>query len=506
MIGTQVFYPDRAYPELYEDVMRLHIFTDSKTFADAAPIISPQKINSLYQEINRSDRHQVNEFVHKWFQVPVDTIPQRIETQPIRQHITSLWENLLRKPDTTNSISSLIPLPYSYVVPGGRFREIYYWDSYFTMLGLRSSGRIDIIRDMIRNFAWQIDHFGHIPNGNRSYFLSRSQPPFFSLMVELLADITGPEVYIEYIPQLLREYSFWMDGTDKKENEYRRIVKVGDHQYLNRYFDDSNLPRAESYAEDSTLYEENAGEKKELYQHLRAACESGWDFSSRWLTKEEDLGSIQTTGIIPIDLNSLLYLLECTIAKSLSYKGDVITAEEFQHRAEKRARLINEILWDDQRGIFTDLVFGDKKWGLPSLALIYPLFAGIATKVQATRCIRFLSDHFLRPGGWVTSEETTGQQWDAPNGWAPLQWIAYIALKNYDATDIAREGATRWLTLNENVFNRTGRMMEKYNVEDLSLEAGGGEYPVQDGFGWTNGVFLALYEELSLNGDSVSKS
>ncbi len=498
-MNIQVFYPERAYPDLYEDVMLLQVFPDSKTFADAIPQVSPDEINSLYHQIDRSNRQEIMEFVHHWFQLPQenpgDTI---IESQPIDQHISSLWSHLLREPDKPNHISSLIPLPFSYVVPGGRFREIYYWDSYFTMLGLRHSGRIDVIRDMIKNFAWQLEQFDHIPNGNRSYFLSRSQPPFFSLMVTLLAEVAGEEIYTDYLPHLLREYSFWMDGSENHSNSFRRIVKVGDDQYLNRYYDDSNTPRAESWAEDVKLIQAENIETIDSYQNLRAACESGWDFSSRWLAKENDLRSIRTMDIIPVDLNALLYMLEKTIAKSFKLLGEQIETEEFEIKANRRVELMHTWLWNEEEGIFTDVIFHDKKYGIPSLAIMYPLFAGIATQHQGERSIQFLADHFLRPGGWVTSNQYTGQQWDAPNGWAPLQWITYIALKNYSATDLAKEGAKRWLTLNEKVFSRTGRLMEKYNVEDLSLEAGGGEYPVQDGFGWTNGVYLALSKEIGL--------
>jgi len=495
-MNIQLFFPEQVYPELYEDVMLLQIFPDSKTFADAVPLVSPDKINSLYQQINRSDRQQVNEFVNHWFQLPQENSNDPIiESQPIDQHISSLWNHLIREPDKTNHSSSLIPLPYSYVVPGGRFREIYYWDSYFTMLGLRQSGRKDVIRDMIKNFAWLLEQFGHIPNGNRSYFLSRSQPPFFSLMVALHAEGWGPDIYKENLSQLIREYAFWMNGSDKDVNEFKRIVKVGAH-FLNRYYDDSNTPRAESWAEDVRLKNENQ-EVTELYRHLRSACESGWDFSSRWFAKENDLSSIRTTDIIPVDLNSLLYILEKTIEKAFRLNGNDQEANQFEALAQQRSDLIHHWLWNEEEGIFSDLNIHDKKYGIPSLAMMYPLFAGIAPPTQAKRTIKYLTDHFLRPGGWVTTNQYTGQQWDAPNGWAPLQWITYIGLKNYGAIDLAKEGAKRWLTLNENVFNRTGRMMEKYNVEDLTLDAGGGEYPVQDGFGWTNGVYLALEKELN---------
>ncbi len=490
------FYPEKAYPALYEDVMMHGIFPDSKTFADASPLGPLHEITSMYQKIDRTDPLQVSHFVHHWFELPQAFTTKVIDPLPILQHIKSLWNQLIRKEDEPITNSSLIPLPYSYVVPGGRFREIYYWDSYFTMLGLRENGRSDIISNMVKNFAWLIDHFGHIPNGNRSYFLSRSQPPFFSLMVELLSDIEGHDVYKIYLPQLLREYSFWMNGLEKQADKFRRIVKVGDHQYLNRYYDDSNSPRAESYLEDIKLHKENFEEPNELYRNLRAACESGWDFSSRWFAKENDLSSIRTTEIIPVDLNSLLYILEKTIEKVYRISEDEQKANEFEALAQQRAGLIQQWLWNDEDGIFSDLIFQSKKFGTPSLAMMYPLFAGIATQQQADRTIQYLKDQFLRPGGWVTSNHKTGQQWDAPNGWAPLQWITFIALKKYGFTDLAKEGVKRWFTLNEDVFKRTGRMMEKYNVEDLSLDAGGGEYPVQDGFGWTNGVYLALAKEL----------
>ena len=155
-------------------------------------------------------------------------------------------------------------------------------------------------------------------------------------------------------------------------------------------------------------------------------------------------------------------------------------------------------MWNEEVGIFSDRVMQDRKFGVSSLAMMYPLFARIATQEQAQRTIKFIVDHFLRPGGWVTTNQYTGQQWDAPNGWPPLQWITFMALKNYNAIDLANEGAGRWLKLIGQVFNRTGRMMEKYNVEDISLDAGGGEYPVQDGFGWTNGVYLALSKKLGI--------
>ncbi|MEO5582080.1 MAG: alpha,alpha-trehalase TreF [Saprospiraceae bacterium] len=493
----EIYYPEKTFPELYKDVMLLHVFPDSKTFADAIPIRKPEEINTFYNQINHQDRAQIKEFVHQWFQFPKENIDDtRFERLPIEQHISSLWQHLIKEPDKPLPYSSLIPLHHSYVVPGGRFREIYYWDSYFTMLGLRISGRIEVIREMIKNFAGQLEQFGHIPNGNRSYFLSRSQPPFFSLMINLLADIDGPEIYKAYLPHLLCEYSFWMHGADDNLLDFRRVVKIAEGEFLNRYFDDSDAPRAESWAEDVEMYNQGGHTTKEFYRNLRAACESGWDFSSRWFATENDLKSIHTLDIIPVDLNSLIYILERTIARAFHVQDDQEKSKEFDRKANHRAELIHLSLWNYKESYYSDLIFNEKKFGVPSLAMMFPLFAGIATPEQAERTINYIAEHFLKPGGWVTTNVYTRQQWDAPNGWAPLQWITYEGLKKYGAFELANDAAQRWLTLNENVFKRTNRMMEKYNVEDLSLDAGGGEYPVQDGFGWTNGVYLALQKEL----------
>ena len=131
-----------------------------------------------------------------------------------------------------------------------------------------------------------------------------------------------------------------------------------------------------------------------------------------------------------------------------------------------------------------------------TLAGIFPLCFGIATEEQAKACAQRIEDDFLKEGGVVTTPLTTGQQWDAPNGWAPLQWMTYFGLKKYGYSNLANDIARRWITLATNVYQRSGKLLEKYNVEDMSLLSGGGEYEVQDGFGWTNGVILAFLAAL----------
>ncbi len=202
------------------------------------------------------------------------------------EHIEELWNVLQRSADKPSEGGSLIPLPYPYIIPGGRFREVFYWDSYFTMLGLAESNRWDIIENMIENLAYLIHQFGFIPNGNRSYFLSRSQPPYFSCMIELLATHTGDDVYKKYLPAMLKEHDYWMDKT----HATKHCITL-DETILNRYYDQLDEPRAEAYWQDATLAEECA-DASLLYRDLRAACESGWDFSGRWFKDGKTFNTI----------------------------------------------------------------------------------------------------------------------------------------------------------------------------------------------------------------------
>ncbi|RYY64828.1 MAG: alpha,alpha-trehalase, partial [Chitinophagaceae bacterium] len=208
--------PDELYGALFTDVQQSGLFADSKTFVDALPRRAPADIRRDYEAVrnNPAIRFSLERFVEENFHLPQKPLSDYESTESnVEAHINRLWHVLHRRADTAAVGSSLLPLPHSYVVPGGRFREIYYWDSYFTMLGLRESGEDSVIEHMVGNFAWLIDSYGHIPNGNRSYYLSRSQPPFFSLMVELLAGIRGDRIYTDYLPQLYKEWRYWMDST-----------------------------------------------------------------------------------------------------------------------------------------------------------------------------------------------------------------------------------------------------------------------------------------------------
>ena len=487
--------PDAMFPELFLEVQRSGLFPDSKTFVDLVPTATADHINQAFTESRTAVGFDLADFVPRFFKREIldSAASEQGVNNPI-EHIEQLWSVLKRPSDQIIEGSSCIPLPNPYIVPGGRFNEIYYWDSYFTQLGLVESGEIETVRHMVENFAHLIETLGFIPNGNRSYFATRSQPPFFALMVELLANHTDESVLAEFLPHMMREHLlFWMDGAAKLEvGDANRRVVMTDKGPLNRYWDDVATPRQESFREDESLAKRSDRGSEALYRDLRAGAESGWDFSSRWFNGE-DLSTISTSEIIPVDLNSLLVTVERVISKAAAIKGLTELSSHYEQLANQRADAIEHYFFNDSLGCYVDLdLDGFNQRDHQSLAMCFPLFAGIASEQRAASVVNKLNEEFLKPGGWVTTNIESGEQWDAPNGWAPLQWICFQGLQQYQFDELAEEGAKRWLTTLDLVFSNTGKMLEKYNVVTPGEIAGGGEYAVQDGFGWTNGTYLAL--------------
>jgi alpha,alpha-trehalase len=493
--------PQVLFKDLFVAVQSAQVFADSKTFADAVPKSAPTEILARFHAARPESREALKEFVTANFSLPAQpSAPENTsERTPITRHIDSLWDQLTRSSTTVPRYSSLLPLPEPYVVPGGRFRELYYWDSYFTMLGLVQSGRHDLVEHMVRNFAFLIDTYGHVPNGTRSYYLSRSQPPFFFAMVGLLSPEDPAASYAHYLPQLRREYAFWMEGEAglRRGTAHRRVVAMRDGALLNRYWDDADTPRDESYREDTELARRSGRIPKQLYRDLRAAAESGWDFSSRWFADGRNLATIDTTEIIPIDLNSLLFGLEQAINAGCSRSGDAACVTEFAHRAAARRDAVNRYLWDAPAGVYRDYHW-TKRAQVPriSAATLYPAFVSLAVQPQVAAVATTVSRDLLKSGGIVATPLQSGQQWDAPNGWAPLQWIGVSGLRQYAISPLAETLACRWIQNVNHVYDESGKLVEKYDVVATGRPGGGGEYPTQDGFGWTNGVMrklMALY-------------
>lgn len=491
---------DESLGELLLDVQKMNVYGDGKTFVDLLPARRLRSIKEEYKLLKKDPNFDLRDFVTRHFYDGTEGVYQRVyESSPDHtplEHIDELWTFLERRNRVTRG--SLLALPHKYIVPGGRFNEQFYWDTYFIMLGLGASGRWRAIEDMMKNYTFQIRKYGFIPTANRSYFLSRSQPPFFSHMVEMLAHKKGKNILREYLPYLTTEYRFWMKGKTKLDSTehraYRRIAEMPDGSILNRYYDNKTTPRPESLKEDIETAEQSGRvDRRRLYLHLRAAAESGWDFSSRWFLDPMDIKTIHTADIIPVDLNSLLYHLEITIADAYKASFNFVKARQFKQKAKARKQAIQEYLWSDEEGFYKDFNFHHSApTSITSLAGVFPLFVNIATQEQADKVADVLRKDFLQPGGLVTTLIENGQQWDAPNGWAPLQWVAVQGLRNYGHNDLANEIAKRWIELNEKVYAGSQKFVEKYNVESDDGLGGGGEYVLQDGFGWTNGVYEAL--------------
>ena len=434
--------PDELLGELFEDVQVQRIHADGKTFVDAIPLAARRKILKDYEKARLQPGFNLHDFVERYF--GEITNPASYQSNPKntpKQHIEELWTVLTRYAPTNTG--SILALPHAYVVPGGRFQEQFYWDSYFVDVGLPASDRWDLISSMMKNYKFMIRKIGYIPTANRTYFLSRSQPPFFSQMVRLIAEKKGNKALVPYLPYLLKEYQFWMAGKVRLsagKTAHRRVVKMADGSILNRYYDDKATARPESYTEDLETARESKPERpQEVYLDLRAAAESGWDFTSRWLRDAKNLDTIHTTEIIPVDLNCLMLMLEQTIADTYDYLKQPLLASVYRKKAIKRAAAIRRYCWNEEKGFYFDYDFvAHKQTPVESLAGVFPLYAGVAYPLEAVRVAKKLEKDFLKPGGLVATTLTTGQQWDAPNGWAPLQWISIVGLRNYKHDALVR--------------------------------------------------------------------
>ncbi len=501
-----VLSPAERYGELFVHVQASGIFADSKTFPDCLPLTAPEDILARYRRQRDRPGFALEAFVAEHF--ARSTVPDSHyvsdRDQSLREHIDSLWPVLTRDPIDHPPWCSLLPLPHPYVVPGGRFGELYYWDSYFTMLGLAASGRLDLVRAMADNFAYLLGTYGLVPNGTRSYYLSRSQPPVFTLMTELFEG-QGVVEALAYLPHLRTEHAFWMDGAQRLSpgTAHRRVVRLPDGSLLNRYWDDHARPREESFLEDVVTAHRSDRPAHLVFRDLRAAAESGWDFSSRWLDESTSgtpasLSTIRTTAIVPIDLNALLWHAETRLAALSERAGDTDGAARYAAMAHARREAIERHLWHPELGAFVDYDWhrGARRQCLTA-ATVMPLFVGLASDAQAADIGATLRARLLAEGGLATTCVRSGEQWDQPNGWAPLQWLAIQGLRRHGDEALAHAIADRWLSTVAGLYRREYKLVEKYRLRRKGRHAiggGGGEYPLQDGFGWTNGVVAMLLQ------------
>ncbi|XP_041850795.1 trehalase [Melanotaenia boesemani] len=423
------------------------------------------------------------------------------------QEIHNLWKSLGRKIHTSvkdhPELYSQIYTPHPVIVPGGRFRELYYWDSYWVINGLLLSEMTDTAYGMILNFLYLVNRYGFVPNGGRIYYERRSQPPFLTLMVESYYQATKDKEFLRAaLPVLEKEYEFWM------QNRSVTVKVNGEEHVLNRFHVQVDLPRPESYADDLELAEGLTDEEKQqLWMDLKAGAESGWDFTSRWYIDGDGhnngtLRETRTSQILPADLNALLCRSEKTLASFHSVLGAGDSAALYNQAAARRMKAMESVLWDAERGAWFDysLVTHSKHFDFfPSN--LAPVWAQCYSQPEmGEKAVKYLkgSGALQFPNGVPTSLRESGQQWDYPNAWPPLQHMLIEGLSNLpseDAKELAFELAQRWIKTIWLAYIKYESMFEKYDVNGDGKPGGGGEYEVQLGFGWTNGVALQLLDQ-----------
>ncbi|PSN20122.1 alpha,alpha-trehalase [filamentous cyanobacterium CCP5] len=404
----------------------------------------------------------------------------------------------------------LLYLPHDYVVPGGRFNEMYGWDSYFIVLGLLRDGQLPMAKSMVDQFIYQVHHYGTVLNANRTYMLERSQPPVLSLMVMAVFAQTQDISWLEAVlPVVERYYYYWMVPPHFHAatglSRYHALGKGPAPEVIASERDEggrTHYDRVREYFRDhpvsdydvSLFYDAEADQLTDLfYQGDRSMRESGFDITNRFGPFSADV-----IHHLPVCLNVLLYQMERDIAQIHQLLGHPSSADLWQARSETRHGLIDHYLWDETEGFYFDYnVTTHQRRGYKFATAFMPLWAGIASEHQGQRLVAHL-DQMEAPGGLLTSTHVSGNQWDAPFGWAPLQLFAVQGLMRSGHETAARRIASKFLTMVVQEFERTGTLVEKYDVKRCSSQVSDeihfGYSSNEVGFGWTNGVVLELLD------------
>lgn len=526
--------------DLLDTVQLAHIFDDSKTFVDMMMKATPKQTLKNFEEFMNSTNHnptkdQVEDFVNKNFEEANELEnwnPQDYNSRPkflsqiddvvvrdFARNLVRLWPILARKmkPEVLQNSDkhSLIPVPNGFIIPGGRFTEFYYWDTYWIIQGLLISEMHDSVKGMIENYITMVQKYGFVPNGGRVYYLNRSQPPLLTLMAASYTKYTRNREWLRSnIKHLDTELRYWLN------NKTTSFKKGGVEYALAHYRSNSGSPRPESYRQDvrTAAFYEDERARKECYAELKSGAETGWDFSSRWIFdanggNNANLTYIHTSRVIPVDLNSFLCKAFKELAGMYRTMGDIRNAAFWLEKSLSWQKTIESVLWHEKDGIWYDY---DSVLERPR-AMFYPsnvapLWAGCTSKLQAPklgkRVLSYLRTNgiFAYDGGIPTSLENTGEQWDYPNAWAPLQALITQGLdysRNQEAEAAAESLAKTWLKANIRGYIDSQQMFEKYDALHSGKNGGGGEYNVQAGFGWTNGFALELVERYFVNKSNV---
>lgn len=577
---------------LLQAVQKANLFSDSKTFVDMPMLEEPELVLAAFETLPAATtRDGLMQFVKTYFGPPGGDLEPWTPTDWVRKprklalldepwqswalDLNERWKMLGRVASERvrkhPARSSLLAPPNPFVVPGGRFREPYYWDTYWIVEGLLACEMFDTARYVVDNLLAYIGDFGFVPNGGRVYYLNRSQPPLLSEMVVTYLNAAidaereqcAADLVRKALPLLVVEYRWWMLPENGHVVRYSDPT-TGRDFVLNRYNTDTRAPRPEAYTEDvSTAAEVSPSRRASLYSDLAAAAESGWDFSSRWIecicnnnntasgSANGSLALTATRDVVPVDLNAIMLRYERNLA-AIHHFVDLLDAsatmspmvreiwfaarraagldpadasndsqrrcgsrtdsdfsnsfEYYVAAAAERTCAIEALLWRPELGIWRDLHLSsrsartDCRGALASDFTMIWAGASDNTDDDAQRALvsRLAGSELLQPGGILTSLLETGQQWDAPNAWPPLQFFIIKGLRRLrvpEAAGLASTLSKAWLESNYAAWHSTGNMFEKYNAFRPGIVGGGGEYTPQLGFGWTNGVVLSLLTE-----------
>ncbi|KAL1917459.1 uncharacterized protein VTP21DRAFT_3852 [Calcarisporiella thermophila] len=607
--------PIYCYGDMLKTIQLSSLFKDSKTFVDMPTTKPPKAVLDEFAKLPPNPSvDQLKQFVGANFleagiEIKPADLPdfkadpeflQSIDDLTLRgfaKRVHAFWPNLTRKADFSmlceGCVSSLIKPNHTFVVPGGRFREFYYWDTFFTLQGMLLGELYDTSKEMLLNFFDFIDKLGFVPNGARIYYHNRSQPPLLAAMVKSYVDYSGDtEILKLALPALDKEYKFWQSNTTVQASSN------GKSYTLNRYIVQNSLPRPEGFAPDWHTVEESgldAKAKEELYADLATGAETGWDYSARWSWNRDNatslyplLRALHVRQIVPVDLNSVLYMNERLLSGWHREGGDGKKAAFYDKQAKERRNAMEALLYDEASNTFHDfnLTSGQKSevWSLaqfwPYWARAYPKKFDSDPNAPATAFAKIQELIKQYPGAMPATLIKTGQQWDFPNAWPPLDYALVRAILNVyqdygeairnrpklarrqaadgdeaeadEANDterkaddnkdknenkgkesgskdeeidykeivpapespendpaglysLAREVGEHYIRSAFCAWYETGgsvpdllqklpgetddgHMFEKFNAEEVGEKGEGGEYEVQAGFGWSNGV------------------
>nr|XP_018904596.1 PREDICTED: trehalase-like isoform X2 [Bemisia tabaci] len=526
-------------PLLY-DYQFSGLFNDSKTFVDKRLLFPEEEIVRKYTALKKSrggelSRAELESFLAENFADGNELIPfeppdftsepsvlgyiQDGQYRRFAAKLNEVWKTLARVVDRdvleNPRMHSLLYVPNTVIIPGGRFTEVYYWDTYWIVKGLLLCDMFDTAKGVIDNIIYLVKKYGYMLNGSRNYYENRSQPPLLIPMVAAYYQLKQDEAWLlENLPVLELEFQFWMN------NRMINVKKDGKTYRMAHYSVETCGPRPESFKEDFTLASNLTSdeERTNLYIELKTAAETGWDFSQRWTKtppgQTESLLYLKTRSIIPVDLNAFLQLNAHYLSNWFFMAGDISKGEYYLQIAEELLTAIDEVMWREDLKSWFDWDNEDGQSRVDFYASnLTPLWTGSYRKAPQEMG-KFAVEYLVSQGiisedgiprylGIPTTLKNFGQQWEAPNMWPPLQMIGIQGLDNTlypKAQQVAYRLGAKYLETNYVGFVRTGQMFEKYDMNQLGSIGGGGEYVPQTGFGWSNG---ACFEILSRYGHKL---